>query len=105
MIPDVPSNLSRIVLQQLTILLPHRDKELINGHGRVDSDFPPKQRVDFMFLVERRERRPRRRRGRAIELEYLNCGRRMLGDETCKTFDTHFVVVVVERVWVAIGFD
>ena len=54
-----PSNLPRIVLQQLAILLSHRDKELINGHGRVDCDLPPKQCVDFVFLVDRRERRPR----------------------------------------------
>jgi hypothetical protein len=42
-------------------------------------------------------------RARARELEYLNGSGCMFGDETCKTFDTHFVVVVivVVRVWVA----
>ena len=103
MIPDVPSNLSRIVLQQLTILLPHRDKELINGHGRVDSDLPPEQRVDFVFLVDGRERRPWGTSPRARELEYLNCSRCMFGYETCETFDTHFVAAVLVVVRVVYG--
>lgn len=94
-IPDVPGDLSRIVLQQLTILLPYCDKELINGHGRVYSDLPPKQRVDFVFLVDGRELRPRRTRARARKLEYLNGRGCMFGDETCKPFDAHFVVVAV----------
>ena len=93
MVVDVPSNFSRIILQQLAILLPHRNEELINGHGRVDSDFPPKQCVDFVFLVDSRKRRPPRMGERARELEYLNGSRCMFGDEPSKTFDTHVVAV------------
>jgi len=84
-------------------LLPHRNKELINGHGRVDSDLPPKQRVDFVFLEDGRERRPWGTSARARELEYLNGGGCMFGDETCETFDTHFVAAVLVVVRVVYG--
>jgi hypothetical protein len=93
--PGVPSNLSCIILQQLPILLPHRNKELVNGHGRVDRNLPPKQCVDLVFLVDRRERRPRRTSARAGEPEYLNGSGCVFGDETGETFDTHLVVVDV----------
>lgn len=102
---SAPGDLPGIILQQLAILLPHRDKELINGHRSVDSDLPSKQRVDFVFLVDGGEHRPWRTRARARELEYLNCRGRMFGNETGETFDTHVVVTVasVGALWVATG--
>jgi len=56
-----------------------------------------------VFLVDRRERRPRRASVRARELEYLNGSGCMFRDETCKTFDAHFAVAVVAVVRVRVA--
>ena len=48
----VPRSFSRVVGQELPVLLAHCDKKLVDAHGRVDGDFSAEKCFDVMFLKE-----------------------------------------------------
>ena len=49
----IPCCLACLVGQQLTVLLAHGNEELVDAHGRIDSDFAAEQSLDFMLLEMR----------------------------------------------------
>lgn len=51
-----PGCFTQFIRQHFAVPLPHGDKKLIDGHGRVDGDFTPEQCLDVMLLFFVRER-------------------------------------------------
>ena len=50
---DSPGCFASVIRQHLTIFLAHGDKELINGHGRVNCDFAAEEVLDVVLLCIR----------------------------------------------------